>query len=64
MANCVKCGKAGAYHFLFAGGCVCNACMGGYFTCPVCGRLFEQDDYENGDAGNGKCRECSAKEED
>lgn len=29
------------------------------FTCPDCGRTFAPDDYENGDAGNGFCRECA-----
>lgn len=29
------------------------------FTCPECGRTFAPDDYENGDAGNGFCRNCA-----
>jgi hypothetical protein len=32
------------------------------FECPGCGREFSKDDYENGDAGNGFCKECTENE--
>ena len=59
MAKCISCGKPGANHQHYDGGYVCDDCIGQYFTCPDCGRLFDLDDYEHGDAGTGYCKECS-----
>lgn len=49
MEKCISCGKSGAEHLHFNGGYVCNSCVGKYFTCPNCGRLFDNDDYKHGD---------------
>ena len=51
MARCINCGNTGAEYQHYDGGYVCESCVGSYFTCPDCGRVFDQDDYENGDAG-------------
>lgn len=59
MAKCIRCGKDGADHEHFNGGYVCDSCIGYYFTCPDCGRLFDNDDYEHADAGNGFCYQCA-----
>lgn len=56
--KCKSCGNHGEYVH-YDGTWVCEECVGGYFTCPDCGRVFDMDDYENGDAGNGFCRECA-----
>lgn len=56
--KCKRCGKHGSY-FHFDGGWVCDECVGYYFTCPDCGRVFDPDDQEHGDAGNGFCAECA-----
>ena len=60
MKTCKCCGekKANVYEH-YDGGYVCQECVGGYFTCPDCGLVFNQDDYENGDAGNGFCAKCA-----
>lgn len=56
--KCRNCGKHGTcVHF--DGGWVCDSCIGYYFTCPDCGRLFDTSDREHGDAGNGFCVECA-----
>ncbi len=60
MAKCICCGKSGAEYQHYKGGYVCDDCVGRYFTCPDCGRVFDADDYENGDAGNGFCAECAS----
>ena len=59
--RCKNCGKEG-YHFHqhYDGGYVCDGCVTKYFTCPNCGKLFDKDDLEHGDAGTGYCKECSA----
>ena len=59
MAKCISCGKSGADYRHFNGGYVCEDCIGEYFTCPDCGLLYDQDDYEHGDAGNGFCVKCA-----
>lgn len=59
MAKCICCGGSGADHEHFNGGYVCDKCVGEYFTCPDCGMLFDNDDRENGDAGNGFCVKCA-----
>lgn len=63
MAKCIRCGKDGAYYKHYNGGMVCGNCIGAYFTCPDCGRVFDEDDRVNGDAGNGFCVECSSDHE-
>lgn len=59
MAKCISCGKNNAEYPHHDGGFVCNECIGSYFTCPDCGELFDKDDYDNGDAGNGFCANCA-----
>lgn len=64
MKKCKVCGKDSRETTLYQhndGGYVCKSCMGSFFICPDCGRLFNRDDYENGDQGNGFCKECSPK---
>lgn len=61
MAKCISCGNNDAKYIHFSGGYVCEKCMGDYFTCPDCQRLFNPYDYEHGDAGTGFCVECSPK---
>lgn len=41
----------------YNGGYVCDDCVGAYFTCPACGRVFDINDREHGDNG-GFCAEC------
>ena len=41
------------------GGFVCEKCVGEYFTCPDCGKVFNKDDFVNGDQETGFCTECS-----
>ena len=60
MAKCIKCGNEGARYEHFKGGFVCDSCIGTYFTCPDCGRVFDNDDRVNGDAGNGFCADCAS----
>ncbi len=62
--KCRNCNKEKGIYIHYDGGKVCDKCLGKYFTCPHCGRLFEQDDYENGDQGTGCCRECKEKYDD
>lgn len=46
--HCSNCGKEGHHlHQHYNGGYVCDNCIGHYFTCPVCGILYDIDDYEN-----------------
>lgn len=59
MAKCISCGKSGAMYEHNNGGYVCEDCVGQYFTCPDCGKVFDRDDYQYGDAGNGFCAECA-----
>lgn len=59
MKKCISCGSKEAKYEHFSGGFVCEHCMGDYFTCPKCGRLFDLEDRENGDAGSGFCTECT-----
>lgn len=59
MAKCIRCGKSGAEYEHYNGGYVCEDCVGSFFTCPDCGRVFDADDFENGDAGNGFCSDCA-----
>ena len=60
MSKCKSCGKENANYIHYDGGKVCDKCVGDYFTCPDCGRVFEQDDYVNGDQGSGFCKDCSS----
>lgn len=60
MAKCKDCGSKNADYFHYDGGVVCDKCLGEYFTCPDCGMLFDQDDFVNGDQGNGFCKDCAA----
>ena len=61
MGKCICCGRDGANHKYYDEGYVCDMCTGSYFTCPDCGDVFDFDDYENGDAGNGFCAKCAAE---
>ena len=57
MSKCKCCGKSNANYFHYDGKRVCEDCVGQFFTCPDCGILFDQDDYEHGDQGNGFCKD-------
>lgn len=59
MAKCKDCGKPNAEYFHYDGDRLCSNCIGHYFTCPECGTLFDEDDFEHGDAGNGFCKDCA-----
>lgn len=61
MSKCILCKKNDGVYFHHDGGMVCEKCEGAFFTCPECGVLFNNDDYENGDHGNGYCKECTEK---
>lgn len=59
--KCISCkDREGIFeHYDKGPNSVCKNCVGSYFTCPDCGRLFEQDDRVNGDQGNGFCIDCA-----
>ena len=59
LAKCKNCGKDGADYIHFKGGHICDKCVGDYFTCPDCGVVFDRDDFEHADAGNGFCFKCA-----
>lgn len=59
MEKCISCKKNEGVYDHYDGGYVCDDCLGDFFTCPDCGMVFDRDDYKNGDAGNGFCRECA-----
>lgn len=60
--KCKCCGKDGHhFHQFYDGGYVCEDCIGKYFVCPDCGRVFDKDDYAHGDTGTGFCIECASK---
>lgn len=61
MKKCKNCGSKDAKYIHQDGGYVCDKCVGNYFTCPDCGTLFDMDDHENGDQGNGFCKKCASK---
>ena len=61
--KCINCGGKDAKYQHSDGGMICDKCVGHYFTCPKCGVLFNNDDYEKGDAGNGFCVSCTRKED-
>lgn len=46
MKQCVVCKSKDAKYPLVDGGRVCDKCLGQFFTCPKCGRIFRKDDYE------------------
>lgn len=63
MEKCISCGKINDQEAMcqhYDGGFVCTGCIGTYFTCPDCGKLFDQNDRVNGDQGNGFCIDCAA----
>lgn len=63
MKKCKTCGKDARNTTMYAhnaGGYICSECIGDFFVCPDCGMIFDRDDYENGDAGNGFCAKCSS----
>ena len=62
MAKCICCGKTGADYPHYNGGYVCDDCVGAYFTCPACGRVFDINDREHGDNG-GNHRNSTRKYE-
>ena len=54
MRKCDICGKNEAiYDVCGTNEKICDQCVGGFFTCPGCGNIYRQDDFENGDNGNG-----------
>jgi formylmethanofuran dehydrogenase subunit E len=59
---CRDCGQKGADYRHVDGKMLCSKCIGHYFTCPDCGELFDNDDYDRGDAGNGFCVSCTQKD--
>lgn len=61
MDKCKKCRESNAPYFHNDGDNVCNNCVGGYFNCPDCGIVFDQDDFKNGDQGTGFCKACSSE---
>lgn len=56
--KCICCNKNKGIYRHNDGGRVCRDCLGFYFTCPDCGMIYNQGDFENGDAGTGFCRKC------
>lgn len=59
MSKCKCCNKNDGLYQHFNGGKICEECVGSYFICPDCGRIFDQDDFENGDQATGFCKDCS-----
>ena len=59
--TCIKCGDSNADYVHFSGNYVCKNCIGSYFTCPDCGTVYDSDDYENGEQGNGFCAKCASE---
>ena len=55
MDKCISCQKNEGVYKHFHGGHVCEKCVGDFFSCPDCGNIFDMDDFDNGDAGNGFC---------
>ncbi len=60
MDRCKDCGTPDATYEIYGGGNVCEACIGSYFTCPDCQKLYYRDDYEHGDSGSGFCSQCAS----
>ncbi len=60
MNRCKDCGAPDAKYTVQGGGLVCENCVGSYFVCSSCAKLFYRDDYENGDAGRGLCTQCAS----
>lgn len=60
MEKCICCGSSNGEYQHYDGGYVCEDCVGSFFTCPDCGIVFDTDDFEHGDAGNGFCARCAA----
>lgn len=63
MLKCDICGKEKAVYKVFGTNKnICSNCTGNFFVCTGCGTIYEQDDFENGDNGNGFCkRNCDNK---
>ena len=61
--KCKSCGKTNARNKHIDGKYICNDCIGKYFVCPKCGQIFDKDDYERGDSGNGFCVSCAKEME-
>lgn len=59
MSKCIRCRKNEGDYPHYDGGYVCDKCVGYYFTCPDCGTIFDREDREHGDAGNGFCVKCA-----
>ena len=57
--KCKNCNAPNAEYEHNDGGFVCEKCVGEYFTCPDCGKVFDKDHYKNGDQGSGFCKKCS-----
>lgn len=60
MAKCIICKKSNANYFTNNDEPICDNCIGEYFNCPDCGRIFL--DW-GADAGSGKCIDCEMKSE-
>lgn len=60
MSKCINCGASDADYQHTDKGYVCANCIGDYFTCPDCGTLYDNNDFKNGDQGNGFCKNCAA----
>ena len=58
---CKKCKKENSTWVRTSNGFVCEKCSHSMFVCPSCGIAYEQDDFYNGDAGNGFCTKCNSK---
>lgn len=61
MAKCRDCSKPNANYQHGDGSYICNDCVGSYFQCPSCGNVYDMNDYENGDQGNGFCINCASE---
>lgn len=59
MSKCIKCREKEELYPHYNGGYVCDDCVGTCFTCPDCGTLYDWEDREHGDAGNGFCIKCA-----
>lgn len=63
MRKCDVCKKNKAMYDVFGTNKkICSDCIGGFFVCPGCGTVYNQDDFENGDNLTGYCRRnCNNK---
>lgn len=59
MAKCSFCEKEEGIYFTNEGKPVCENCAGKMFTCPGCGRIFEDELADMG----GFCKKCKDEED-